>query len=365
MICDSKAQSMKFLWAGKERVLNGLQQQLIQQAQSEEITKELRMGQACFSLQILKDASENDNVLSIPQDMRCLLQRYDGVFQPPTELPPKREIEHRIVLKEGSDPVNVRPYRYAHFQKAEIEKQVQEMLKSGLIQPSSSPFSSPVLLVKKKDGSWRFCTDYRALNTVTVKDRFPIPTADDLFDELHGATVFSKLDLTAGYHQVRVHAPDIPKTAFRTHNGHYEYLVMPFGLCNAPSTFQALMNSIFWEHLRKFVLVFFDDILVYSRTWEEHLEHVQIVMRILQQHQLFVKLKKCEFGKFELEYLGHIISGTGVKVDQGKIQAMLDWPLPTTITELRGFLGLTGYYRKFVKDYGIIARPLTNLLKKG
>lgn len=363
ILCDWKNQYLKFTWAGEERVIHGLQSKIIQQAHTKEIKREAKMGQACFALSFHETA--HDDASAQHPEMRRLLRSFNKVFQTPTTLPPNREIEHHIVLKEGSDPVNVRPYRYAHFQKEEIEKQVREMLNSGLIRPSSSPFSSPVLLVKKKDGSWRFCTDYRALNSATVKDRFPIPTVDDMLDELHGATIFTKLDLTAGYHQVRVHASDIHKTAFRTHNGHYEYLVMPFGLCNAPSTFQSLMNSVFRTHLRKFVLVFFDDILVYSRSWEDHLEHVRIVLQILEEQSLFAKLKKCVFGKSELEYLGHIISGDGVKVDQEKIRAMLDWPQPTTITELRGFLGLTGYYRKFVKNYGLIARPLTNLLKKG
>lgn len=185
-----------------------------------------------------------------------------------------------------------------------------------------------------------------------------------MLDELHGATVFTKLDLTAGYHQVRVHPPDIHKTAFHTHNGHYEYLVMPFGLCNAPSTFQAL-NSIFRAHLRKFILVFFDDILVYSRTWDDHLCHVREVLGILKAQKLFVKLKKCEFGKVELEYLGHIISGEGVKVDQQKIKAMIDWLAPSLITELQGFLGFRGYYRKFVKRLRCPRQTIKKLTQKG
>ncbi|XP_023638085.1 uncharacterized protein K02A2.6-like [Capsella rubella] len=358
---DWKAQTMEFRWANKVHKLHGLQPQL-QEARLHEVEKEARNGQTLFAIQVDHNAT---TASVIPDDLKALVREYDELFKQPTQLPPHRTIEHRIALKEGTDPVNVRPYRYAHFQKNEIERQVSEMLQTGIIQPSSSPFSSPVLLVKKKDGTWRFCTDYRALNSVTIKDRFPIPTVDDMLDELHGAAFFTKLDLTAGYHQVRMHTDDVPKTAFRTHNGHYEYLVMPFGLCNAPSTFQALMNDIFRPILRKFVLVFFDDILVYSPTWDSHKSHVEQVFSILRQQKLAVKLKKCEFGQRELEYLGHIISDAGVKVDKSKIQAMLDWPTPTTITELRGFLGLTGYYRKFVQDYGIIARPLTNLLRKG
>lgn len=348
VICDWKAQTMQIDWDGKTRILD--------------VMKEARQGQTLFAICL---ANSETPLTPIAEDFQALIQEFEELFATPTSLPPQREIEHRIALKEGTDPVNVRPYRYAYFQKEEIEKQVSDMLGSGIIRPSSSPFSSPVLLVKKKDGSWRFCTDYRALNNATIKDRFPIPTVDDMLDELHGAAYFTKLDLTAGYHQVRMHAPDIPKTAFRTHNGHYEYLVMPFGLCNAPSTFQALMNSIFRPLMRKSVLVFFDDILIYSKDWDSHLIHVREVFSILQDNKLSVKFKKCDFGKQELEYLGHIITNKGVKVDDSKILAMTNWPAPTNITELRGFLGLTGYYRKFVQDYGLIARPLTNRLRRG
>lgn len=301
----------------------------------------------------------------VPPDMQDMVASFADLHQEPNGLPPEWEISHQISLKEGTSPVNVRLYRYAHFQKSEIKKQVNDMLKMGLIRPSTSPLSSHVLLVKKIDGSWRFCTDYRALNEVTIKDRFLIPTVDDMLDELHGSSYFTKLNLRAGYHQVRVQPSDIYKTAFKTHNGHYEYVVMPFGLCNAPSTFQSIMNEIFRPFLRKFVLVFFDDILIYSPNWHTHLDHVRKVFEILRHQQFFIKLSKCAFGQKEIEYMGYIVTTDAVKVDHNKIQAMLAWPAPTCISELRGFLGLTGYYRKFVHNYGVIAQPLTQLLSKG
>lgn len=317
------------------------------------------------ALKALVDSAEFATLTPIqntPKSTVQLIEQYEDIFQVPDKLPPNREIYHQIHLKEGAQPVNVRPYRYPQVQKNEIEKLVSEMLLVGIIQPIVSPFSSPVLLVKKKDGGWRFCVDYRALNNVTIPDKFPIPVVE-LLDELHGSKIYSKINLKSGYHQIRVHQDDIKKTTFRTHEGHYEFLVRPFGLTNAPSTFQALMNNIFKPHLRKFILFFFYDILICNMSYEDHLRHLTVVFDILRKNQLRANMNKCQFVQTRIEYLGHLISSQGVEADPEKVRAMMEWPQPQNIRELRGFLGLTSYYRRFVCNYGKIATPLTQLLK--
>jgi len=200
------------------------------------------------------------------------------------------------------------------------------------VRPSVSPWGAPVLLVKKKYGSMRMCIDYRQINKVTIKNKYPLLRIDDLMDQLQGASVFSKIDLRSGYHQIQVRKEDIPKTAFRTRYGHYEYLVMPFGVTNAPTVFMDYMNRIFHEFLDKFVVVFIDDILIYSKSTEEHSEHLRIVLQILKERKLFAKLSKCEFWLSQIQFLGHIVSSEGIRVDPSKVEAVTRWERPTTPT---------------------------------
>jgi len=289
---------------------------------------------------------------------------YSDVFSEITGLPPDREVKFSVDLVPGTQPIHKAPYRMAPTELRELKEQLQELLGRGFICPSVSPWGAPVLFVKKKDGSMRMCIDYRELNRVIIKNKYPLPRIDDLFDQLKGASVFSKIDLFSGYHQLRVREEDIPKTAIRTRYGHYEFLVMPFGLTNAPSVFMDLMNRVFHEYLDYFVVVFIDDILVYSADYAKHEGHLKIVMEKLRDERLFTKFKKCEFWLEEVSFLGHVVNKNGLAVDPAKVQAVVDWEMPTSVREIRSFLGLAGYYRRFIAGFSSLSGPLTALTKK-
>ena len=276
-------------------------------------------------------------------------------------LPPDREVEFTIDLIPGTEPISIPPYRMSLAGLRELKAQLEELLSKGFIRPSISPWGAPVLFVKKKDGSLRLCIDYGQLNRVTIRNQYPLPRFDELFDQLH---VYSKIDLRSGYHQLRVQESDVPKTAFRTRYGQYEFLVMPFGLNNAPTAFMDLMNRVFSPYLDKFVIVFIDDILVYSGSLEEHSEHLRIVLQTLRERQLYAKLSKGQFWLNRVAFLGHVISVEEVSVDPKKIEAVVNWKPPKNVSEVRSFLGLAGYYRKFVEGFSKIAAPLTKLTRK-
>jgi len=267
------------------------------------------------------------------------------------DVPPEREVEFSIDLVPGTKPVSMAPYRMSASELAELKKQLEDLLDKKFVRPSVSPWGAPILLVKKKDGSMRLCIDYRQLNKVTIKNRYPLPRIDDFMDQLVGARVFSKIDLRSGYHQIKVKDEDMQNTAFRTRYGHYEYKVMPFGVTNAPGVFMEYMSRIFHAYFDKFVVVFINDILIYSNNEEEHAEHLKIVLQVLKEKKLYAKLSKCEFWLSEVSFLGHIISGNGIAVDPSKVDVVSQWETPKSVTEIRSFLGLAGYYRRFIEGF--------------
>ncbi|XP_070037857.1 uncharacterized protein, partial [Nicotiana tomentosiformis] len=303
---------------------------------------------------------------SLPSIISSLLQDFEDVFPEdiPNGLPPLRGIEHQIDFVPGSQIPNRPAYRSNPEETKELQRQVEELLEKGFVRESMSPCSVPVLLVPKKDGTWRMCVDCRAINKITVKYRHPIPRLDDMLDQLHGSKIFSKIDLKSDYHQIRMNPGDEWKTAFKTKYGLYEWLVMPFGLTNAPSTFMRLMNHIFKDFHGKFVVVYFDDILIFSNTLEEHVEHLKQVFEVLRKQLLFANLKKCTFCMDRVIFLGFVVSSKGVEVDEEKIKAIKEWPKPKSVTEVRSFHGLASFYRRFVRDFSTIASPLTEVIKK-
>ncbi|GKD56346.1 putative reverse transcriptase domain-containing protein [Tanacetum coccineum] len=278
-----------------------------------------------------EDKSEEKRLEDVP-----IVRDFPEVF--PEDLPgipPTRQVEFQIDLVPGAAPVARAPYRLAPSEMKELSDQLQELSDKGFIRPSSSPWGAPVLFVKKKDGSFRMCIDYRELNKLTVKNRYPLPRIDDLFDQLQGSSVYSKIDLRSGYHQLRVREEDIPKTAFRTRYGHYEFQVMPFGLTNAPAVFMDLMNRVCKPYLDKFVIVFIDDILIYSKSKQEHEEHLKLILELLKKEELYAKFSKCEFWIPKVQFLGHVIDSKGIHVDPAKIESIKDWASPKTATEIR------------------------------
>ncbi|GJU23455.1 putative reverse transcriptase domain-containing protein [Tanacetum coccineum] len=293
-----------------------------------------------------------------------IVQDFPEVFpEDLSGLPPTRQVEFQIDLVPGAAPVARAPYRLAPSKMKELSKQQKE-LSEGFIRPSSSPWGASVLFVKKKDESFRMCIDYRELNKLTVKNRYPLPRIDDLFDQLQGSSVYSKIDLRSGYHQLRVREEDIPKTAFRTRYGHYEFQVMPFGLTNAPAVFMDLMNRVCKPYLDKFVIVFIDDILIYSKNKKEHEEHLKLILELLKKEELYAKFSNCEFWIPKVQFLGHVIDSKGIHVDPAKIESIKDWTSPKSPTEIRQFLGLAGYYRRFIEGFSKIAKPMTKLTQK-
>ncbi|KAG8480509.1 hypothetical protein CXB51_024639 [Gossypium anomalum] len=324
IVWDFSNLTMQFQHMGLNCILHGILPSSLQIVSSHQLSKCLNLvgnGPCPMLLAFCDQTAITLQPVQLPPELQGLLDDFEDVFQTPTGLPPPRLQDHRIPLTDETKVVKVRPYRYPAVQKTEIEKLVQEMLQTGIIRDSNSPFASPVMMVKKNDGSWRLCIDYRQLNQLTITDRFPILVIEELLDELGQAHFFSKLDLRSGYHQIR------------SRNRTYTKLLL------------RLMTAI-------------------MKKWANHLIHLQEVLQVLRSHQLYAKRSKCIFGATQVEYLGHVISQGVVSMDRAKMAAVLDWFPPKSVKELRGFLGLSEYYSRFIKRYGLLAKPLTTLLKK-
>ena len=291
-------------------------------------------------------------------DLPRIVCKYEDVFSNELPgLPPQRVVDFGIELHPGTSPISMTLHRMAPVELQELRVQLQELLDKGFIRPSASPWGALVLFAKKKEKTLRLCIDYRQLNKVMIKNRYPLQRIDDLFDQLRGAWVYSKIDLRTGYHQLRIRETDIPKTVFRTRYGHFKFTVMPFVLTNAPAAFMDLMHKVFQPYLDQFIVVFVDEILIYSQS--EHEDHLRIVLQLLRDHQLYARFSKCEFWLTKMRFLGHVVSASGVAVDPEKVEVVMSWERPNSVFEIRSFLGLAGYYRRFIEDFSRLAAPMT------
>jgi hypothetical protein len=302
----------------------------------------------------------------LPDEIQELLEEFADIVvdELPHSLPLMRSVSHHIDLIPGASFPNKATYRLTPQENEEVKKQVQELLDKGLVRESLSPCAVPTVLSPKKDGGWRMCTDSRAINKITIRYRFPLPRMDDLMDFLSEAMYFSKIDLKSGYHQIRMREGDEWKTTFKTNEGLYEWLVMPFGLTNASSTFMRLMNEVLREFIGKFVVVYLDDILIFSKTKAEHLKHLTIVMKKLQQEKLLINMKKSSFMKTELIYLGFVISANELRMDPDKVEVIKNWPSPRNVFEVRSFHGLASFYQKFIRNFSGISATMMDTVKK-
>ena len=314
---------------------------------------------------VLINSATEPSLPAIPDEFRSLLEEFQDVFPSdfPSGLPTLRDIQHRIDVVPDAVLPNRAHYRMSPREHEELRRQVEDLVVKGYLRESLSLCAAPALLIPKKDGSWRMCVDSRTINKIIVRYRFPIPRLDDLLDQIGTTTIFSKLDLRSGYHQIRIRPGDEWKTAFKTREGLFEWLVMPFGLSNAPSTFMRVMNQSLRPFIGKFVVVYFDDILIFSMSLTEHITHLKEVLLVLRRDQLFSPLEKCELGSPQVHFLGYIVSANGLAVDPKKVEAIKSWPTSTTLSATRSFHGLASFYRRFVPQFGSLMVPLTDFIR--
>lgn len=334
----------------------------------------LPINQRTSTLNKQKQTAVLKNVISIKKDEEDFLSvipkeyhSFIDVFSKEKAdiLPPHRPYDHKIILEDNVKLPFGPVYSLSHNELKALKEYLDEMLSKGFIRPSTSPAGSPVLFVKKKDGCLRLCVDYRRLNSITKKNVYPLPLINNLLDQLNSSHIYTKIDLRGAYNLVRIAEGDEYKTAFRTRYGSFEYLVMPFGLCNAPATFQHFMNDAFRDMLDQYVIIYLDDILIFSKNKEDHEQHVKSVLQRLRTHHLFAKSEKCIFHSKEVEFLGYKISEEGISMDENKVKSILSWPVPKNVKELQSFLGFSNFYRRFILGFSSITRPLHDLTKKG